>query len=72
MAKFSKDEIYTATQMVRNFSSILNDISQAKKKRAFIVKNNRFEAVMINMEEYERLSEAITLLEAIYNRKKES
>ncbi|ARQ99252.1 MULTISPECIES: prevent-host-death protein [Campylobacter] len=72
MAKFSKDEIYTATQMVRNFSSILNDISQAKKKRAFIVKNNRFEAVMINMEEYERLSEAVTLLEAIYNRKKES
>lgn len=72
MAKFSKDEIYTATQMVRNFSSILKDISQAKKKRAFIVKNNRFEAVMINMEEYERLSEAVTLLEAIYNRKKES
>ena len=72
MAKFSKDEIYTATQMVRNFSSILNDISQAKKKRAFIVNNNRFEAVMINMEEYERLSEAVTLLEAIYNRKKES
>ncbi|WP_086242814.1 prevent-host-death protein [Campylobacter devanensis] len=72
MAKFSKDEIYTATQMVRNFSSILNDISQAKKKRAFIVKNNRFEAVMINMEEYERLSEAVTLLETIYNRKKES
>lgn len=72
MAKFSKDEIYTATQMVRNFSSILNDISQAKKKRAFIVKNNRFEAVMINMEEYERLSEAVTLLEVIYNRKKES
>jgi PHD/YefM family antitoxin component YafN of YafNO toxin-antitoxin module len=72
MAKFSKDEIYTATQMVRNFSSILNDISQAKKKRAFIVKNNRFEAVMINMEEYERLSEAVTQLEAIYNRKKES
>ena len=72
MAKFSKDEIYTATQMVRNFSSILNDISQAKKKRAFIVKNNRFEAVMINMEEYERLSEAVTLLEAMYDRKKES
>lgn len=72
MAKFSKDEIYTATQMVRNFSSILSDISQAKKKRAFIVKNNRFEAVLINMEEYERLSEAVTLLETIYNRKKES
>ena len=43
MAKFSKDEIYTATQVVRNFSSILSDISQAKMKRAFIVKNNRFE-----------------------------
>ena len=70
MAKFSKDEVYTATQVVRNFSSILGDISQAKIKRAFIVKNNRFEAVLLNIDEYERLSEAVTLLEAIYNKKK--
>ena len=72
MAKFSKDEVYTATQVVRNFSSILGDISQAKIKRAFIVKNNRFEAVLLNIDEYERLSEAVTLLESIYNKKKES
>ena len=72
MAKFSKDEIYTATQVVRNFSSILSDISQAKMQRAFIVKNNRFEAVLLNMDEYERLSDAVALLEAIYNKKKEN
>ena len=72
MAKFSEDEIYTATQVVRNFSSILSDISQAKMKRAFIVKNNRFEAVLLNMDEYERLSDAVALLEAIYNKKKEN
>ena len=41
-------------------------------KRAFIVKNNRFEAVLLNMDEYERLSDAVALLEAIYNKKKEN
>ncbi|ANE36043.1 putative toxin-antitoxin system, antitoxin component, Phd/YefM family [Campylobacter iguaniorum] len=72
MATFSKNEVYTATEVVRNFSTILNKVAKAEMKRAFIVKNNRFEAVLLNMDEYERLNEAVVLLEAIYTtRKKE-
>ena len=72
MATFSKDEIFTATQVVRNFSQILTKISTAQMKRAFIVKNNNFEAVLLNIDEYERLINAVNLLEALYtNRKKE-
>ncbi|CUU86313.1 general stress protein 14 (GSP14) [Campylobacter hyointestinalis] len=70
MATFSKNEVYTATEVVRNFSSILTKVSKAEMKRAFIVKNNRFEAVLLNMDEYERLNEAVVLLEAIYTAKK--
>ncbi|MFW5619420.1 MAG: prevent-host-death protein [Campylobacter hyointestinalis] len=70
MATFSKNEVYTATEVVRNFSSILTKVSNAEMKRAFIVKNNRFEAVLLNMDEYERLNEAVVLLEAIYTTKK--
>ncbi|ANE32419.1 prevent-host-death protein [Campylobacter hyointestinalis] len=70
MATFSKNEVYTATEVVRNFSSILTKVSKAEMKRAFIVKNNRFEAVLLNMDEYERLNEAVVLLEAIYTTKK--
>ncbi|BCX79473.1 type II toxin-antitoxin system prevent-host-death family antitoxin [Campylobacter sp. 19-13652] len=70
MASFSQDEIFTATEVVRNFSNILTRVSKSQLKRAVIVKNNRFEAVILNMAEYERLSEAVSVLEAIYKAKR--
>lgn len=68
MASFSKDEIYTATEVVRNFSAILGKVAQSKK--IVILKNNKFEAVMLNFKEYERLSNAVELLENIYKNRK--
>lgn len=62
---YNTDEIMTATDMVRNFSAVLNSVSK-EKKRVVVVKNNRFEAVMIPMEAYEKMSEAVTILEKIY------
>lgn len=62
---YSKDEIMTATDIVRNFSSVLSSVSK-EKKRVVVVKNNRFEAVMISVEAYEKMSEAVTILEKIY------
>ena len=70
MASYSQDEIYTATQMVRNFSTVLTEVSQKKRKRVVIVKNNRFEAVLLNMEDYERMQEAVAILEKIYEKSK--
>lgn len=66
---FSKDEIYTATQVVRNFSEILNNVS-VQNNRAIIVKNNKFEAVMLSMGEYERLNKAEELLKKLYEQRK--
>lgn len=66
MTKFSKDEIYTATEVVRNFSSVLSKISKSDVKRAVIVKNNKFEAVLLSMGEYERLQEAVEILKNFY------
>lgn len=65
---FSKDEIYTATQVVRNFSSVLGSVCDGK--RAIILKNNAFEAVMISMSEYERLIKAEELLKKLYEHRK--
>lgn len=70
MTTFSKDEIYTATEVVRNFSAILTKVGKAEIKRAVIVKNNKFEAVLLNMSEYERLQEAVAVLESIYSARK--
>lgn len=63
---YAKNEIMTATDMVRNFSSVLGSLSKGKNKRVVIVKNNRFEAVMITVDEYEKMSEAVEILEKIY------
>ena len=63
---YAKNEIMTATDMVRNFSSVLGSLSKGNNKRVVIVKNNRFEAVMITVDEYEKMSEAASILEKIY------
>ncbi|AJC86142.1 type II toxin-antitoxin system Phd/YefM family antitoxin [Campylobacter sp. RM16704] len=70
MATFSKDEIYTATEVVRNFSTMLEKTKKNENGRVVIVKNNKFEAVLLSFEEYERLNEAVILLEKIYKDKK--
>nr|WP_314889414.1 type II toxin-antitoxin system Phd/YefM family antitoxin [uncultured Campylobacter sp.] len=72
MATFSKDEIITATEVVRNFSTILSKVGKAQMKRVVIVKNNKFEAVLLNMAEYERLCEAVEVLESIYSSRKKA
>ena len=63
---YAKNEIMTATDMVRNFSSVLGSLTKGKSKRIIVVKNNRFEAVMITVDEYEKMSEAVQILERIY------
>lgn len=69
MMSYTKDEIMTATDMVRNFSTVLHSVSK-QKKRVVIVKNNRFEAVLLPIEVYEKMSEAVTILEKIYDSSK--
>ncbi|MBQ7270103.1 MAG: type II toxin-antitoxin system prevent-host-death family antitoxin, partial [Campylobacter sp.] len=55
----NKDEIYTATEIVRNFSSVLNKVTNGEIKKALIVKNNKFEAVLLSMAEFERFEKAV-------------
>lgn len=71
MASFNQDEIYTATEVVRNFSSILTKVNSGKLKKAVIVKNNKFEAVMISVKEFERLEKAVDLLNILYSQKRQ-
>ena len=70
MLTFQKDEIYTATEVVRNFSPIMEKLKKSQTGKIVILKNNRFEAVMLSMTEYERLQNAIQLLENIYKNQK--
>lgn len=68
MPSFKKDEIFTATEVVRNFSTMLDKVKE--KDKIVILKNNKFEAIMLSLAEYERLEKAVNLLEKIYHEKK--
>lgn len=67
---YEKDEIFTATEVVRDFSSILTKVGSRELNRAVIVKNNRFRAVIVHIEEYEKMQEAMKVLESIYAKTK--
>ena len=65
MISYSRNEIISASNIVRGFSSTLTNIINNKQKRIAISKNNKLEAVLINIEEYEKLKEASDILEHI-------
>jgi prevent-host-death family protein len=56
--------------MARGFSTVLKDIMNHTKERFAISKNNKLEAVVLPIDEYERLQEAYDLMEQIeiYNK----
>ena len=63
MVAYTRDEIISATDLARNVSATLNSIVKHTKEKVAISKNNRLEAVIIDIEEYERLQEAYELME---------
>ncbi|EOV2556742.1 type II toxin-antitoxin system Phd/YefM family antitoxin [Campylobacter coli] len=70
MLSFKQDEIYTATEVVRNFSPLIEKLKKSESGKMVILKNNKFEAVLISMKEFERLQNAMQLLENIYKNQK--
>ncbi|EAK8309744.1 TPA: type II toxin-antitoxin system Phd/YefM family antitoxin [Campylobacter jejuni] len=70
MLSFKQDEIYTATEVVRNFSPIMEKLKKSESGKIVILKNNKFEAIMLSMKEFERLQNAMQLLENIYKNQK--
>jgi len=65
MIAYTRDEIISATDLARNVSGTLSSIVKHTKEKVAISKNNKLEAVIIDIEEYERLKEAYELMEHI-------
>jgi len=63
MVTYSRDEIISASEIARGFSTVLKDLINHTKERFAISKNNKLEAVVLPIEEYERLQEAYDLME---------
>ena len=65
MVAYARDEIISASDMARGFSRILNDLIKHSKDRFAISKNNKIEAVILPIDEYERMKEALDNIEQI-------
>ncbi|MCR1816706.1 type II toxin-antitoxin system Phd/YefM family antitoxin [Aliarcobacter butzleri] len=63
MVAYKRDEIVSVSDISRSFSTILNSIVDKSKEKFAISKNNKLEAVILDIEEYERLKNAYDLLE---------
>ena len=55
MGTFERNEIISATQFVRKFSTFLKELSEQSLKKIAIVRNNEMEAVVLSIDEYEQL-----------------
>jgi len=60
---YTKDEIISVSDMARSFSGVLGNIIDHTKEKIAISKNNKLEAVIVNIDEYEKLKEAYDILE---------
>ncbi len=63
MVAYKRDEIVSASDMARGFSNILNQIINKTQDKLAISKNNKLQAVILDIEEYEKLQEAYDFLE---------
>lgn len=63
MVAYKRDEIISASDVARGFSNILNNIINHTKERLAISKNNKLEAVILDIEEYERLQTVYDMFE---------
>ncbi len=63
MIAYKRDEIVSASDVARGFSTILNSLIDRSKEKFAISKNNKLEAVILDIQVYEKLQNAYDLLE---------
>ena len=63
MLTYTKEELMSSTDIVRNFSSVLDSIKKQKKAKIAVLRKNKLEAVILPIEEYERIRELADLME---------
>jgi PHD/YefM family antitoxin component YafN of YafNO toxin-antitoxin module len=60
---YKKKEMLSASKMARSFGQVLADLSGKRRRRVAVVKNNHLEAILLPVEDYETMAEALALLE---------
>lgn len=60
---YKKEEILSASRVARSFGKVLTDLKDQRRRRVVVLKNNHVEAVIVPVDDYEMMAEALALLE---------
>jgi len=73
MVTYATNELIASSEFAKKFGSYLSQIRESTIDKIAVLKNNKVEAVLVSKDDYERMSEALELLEhqEIYNIVKE-
>ena len=63
MIAYTRDELVPVSELVKNPDKILNSVRNSSRKKIAVVRNDRLEAVIMSVREYERISELCELAE---------
>lgn len=63
MTTYAREEIMSSSEVVRNFGSVMTSIAGHKREKIAIIRNNRMEAVLVPIDEYERMQEICEIAE---------
>lgn len=63
MVTYGANELISSSDFAKKFGSYLTQIKENSVEKLAILKNNKVEAVLISKEEFEKMSEALKLVE---------
>lgn len=55
MIQYTKEELISSTNISRNLSEILNNLSNKKIEKVAVMRNNKIEAIILPIDQYENI-----------------
>jgi len=63
MVAYTQNELASATEISKQFGEYISKVKNGLVEKIGVLKNNKLNAVILSVEEYERMSQAMDLLE---------
>ena len=63
MVAYTQNELASATEISKQFGEYISKVKNGLVEKIGILKNNKLNAVILSVEEYERMAEAMDLIE---------
>ncbi len=60
---FKREEMVSATTVAKNFGKVVAELSERKKEKAAVVRNNEITAVILPVEDYEYMADVVDFVE---------